>query len=604
MKQLKSTVARDHFETWCKKKAKTDGMTSVEKEQFISKAKQSRCGQVNILTAFVTRERTDHEKDLTLAFGLAKAKLPFTAGDTFKEIAKKIDPASLPFSRLHSSASTVGRNTEEIGDNLLSACLTKVREAPFVHVMCDESTDYTDKTQLLIYQRYVDTTDKEIKTEFLSLVEIRERCTAVNISEAIISHFDKEEFPTEKLVGFTSDGAAVMLGRNQRGEGNVAAKLKQEYGELFVQHCMTHRQALMSRDAEKEIPDFVEDTIKATLSHFNGPARKKEFSQICAFNEEEYSHLVTYKKIRWLSLAACVARFVELRASLVQYFDQTAHSSEGSVRYREGCANLADMLQNPKFLLYLLFLNWILPQLAHMNEALQKENTSLYTAYNDVQKYMRVIQRPFKQNRENNDLFVEPGELIIPSSSLNEFIAECKNQHHLSDSEMMKFNTTLINYAKRLQIAFQTRFPERELVRQMSFIDPLNPRPAETDMRNIAQRFSRHTSVPALLSQYQIYCEDDGIKTLLLSDRCKSDVVKFWCHLFENSDEYSELSKLAILLLTLSPDTCSCERGFSHMNGIKTQTRNRLGECRVDACLRIATSKYTVANFPVSKFSS
>ena len=63
---------------------------------------------------------------------------------------------------------------------------------------------------------------KEIKAEFLSLLEITEKCSADTFSKAIIDHFDREDYPTKKLVGFTLDGAAVMLGCNQQGEGNVA----------------------------------------------------------------------------------------------------------------------------------------------------------------------------------------------------------------------------------------------------------------------------------------------------------------------------------------------------------------------------------------------
>ena len=60
---------------------------------------------------------------------------------------------------------------------------------------------------------------------------------------------------------------------------------------------------------------------------------------------------------------------------------------------------LGDMLQNPKFF---LFLNWIMPLLSRMNKALQKKNVSLYSAYNNTQKYMHVILNPFLFNRTMN----------------------------------------------------------------------------------------------------------------------------------------------------------------------------------------------------------
>ena len=41
-------------------------------------------------------------------------------------------------------------------------------------------------------------------------------------------------------------------------------------------------------------------------------------------------------------------------------------------------------------------------------------------------------------------------------------------------------------------------------------------------------------------------------------------------------EEYSELAKLALLLLSISPDSVACERGFSCMNFIKNEYRSRL----------------------------
>ena len=51
------------------------------------------------------------------------------------------------------------------------------------------------------------------------------------------------------MVMFTSDGASVMLGKNN----GVAAILKREISYLCEQHCVAHREDLVVEDAWKEL---------------------------------------------------------------------------------------------------------------------------------------------------------------------------------------------------------------------------------------------------------------------------------------------------------------------------------------------------------------
>ncbi|CAM2105270.1 unnamed protein product [Caretta caretta] len=162
--------------------------------------------------------------------------------------------------------------------------------------MRDKSTDHSDKSQLIIYHSFVNVDTSEIHSKFLSLIEIAERCNAENLNAAIVDCLenDQNKYPVEKIVGFISDGASVIVATHE----SISKRLKDSYDDLFIQHSMTHCQALMVRDAESVIPDFVEDTIKATLRHFSVALRKKEFGQICELNEEEYSNLVKFGCLR------------------------------------------------------------------------------------------------------------------------------------------------------------------------------------------------------------------------------------------------------------------------------------------------------------------
>ena len=62
----------------------------------------------------------------------------------------------------------------------------------------------------------------------------------------------------------------------------------------------------------------------------------------------------------------------------------------------------------------------------------------------------------------------------------------------------------------------------------------------------------------------------------------------FWCDLFLYFPEYKELSRLAILVLTIATVTwCECERGFSTMNFVKNELRTAMTNTTLNACMAV-----------------
>ena len=78
-------------------------------------------------------------------------------------------------------------------------------------------------------------------------------------------------------------------------------------------------------------------------------------------------------------------------------------------------------------------------------------------------------------------------------------------------------------------------------------------------------------------------------------------MVGFWHDLYQNFPEYKELAKLAILLMTITPDTCECERGFSVMNYVKNKLRTAMTETNLNACMAVGLEKRSLNNFPFHK---
>ena len=80
------------------------------------------------------------------------------------------------------------------------------------------------------------------------------------------------------------------------------------------------------------------------------------------------------------------------------------------------------------------------------------------------------------------------------------------------------------------------------------------------------------------------------------------DPVVFWCQLYEEGD-YKEL---ALLLLSISPTTVLCERGFSTMracmNYVKNEFRSLLTQENLNACMSLGMTSHSVHTFPFHTF--
>lgn len=69
-------------------------------------------------------------------------------------------------------------------------------------------------------------------------------CDSASIVTAIKQFYCDNDFDLQKMM-FTSDGASVMLGKNN----GVAAILGREIHNLCEQHCVAHREYLAVEDA-------------------------------------------------------------------------------------------------------------------------------------------------------------------------------------------------------------------------------------------------------------------------------------------------------------------------------------------------------------------
>ena len=163
-----------------------------------------------------------------LALALAKHKMPFSACEAFITFAKVADPDSIVFKNMAGSRNTIATKTVELYENILRPELTeKITNSPYWSLMADDSTDSAVQEQCGVYARFIDLEHQIISTRFLSFWRLVGHPDAENIYQGILHVIDESvidesvidesglKLPLKKLVGFTCDGASVMISSHQ-----------------------------------------------------------------------------------------------------------------------------------------------------------------------------------------------------------------------------------------------------------------------------------------------------------------------------------------------------------------------------------------------------
>ena len=110
------------------------------------------------------------------------------------------------------------------------------------------------------------------KTGFLSLYDIPQANTA-NLFECLDLQISKDDMGYEKLVGWNSDAASVMLG----SRNSVVSRF------LCVLHCICHVFHLIVGDSVKCIPSYVIDLVEKLFWWFHHSS--KRVNELRSFQE-------------------------------------------------------------------------------------------------------------------------------------------------------------------------------------------------------------------------------------------------------------------------------------------------------------------------------
>ena len=316
-------------------------------------------GKIDIAFAKVDQTAVDrYNKLFNTAYAIAKNNKPYSDYALYCDLQIK--------NGLSLGTDHIGRDAcvdfiKAISLNMLEEESNTVKEARFLSVMSDSSTDSSVIDQEVILLRYVHPSTANVMTSYTS-IEGLQNSRSEGVFEAIklgISKvgIDLEKLEPElKLVCVNMDGAAVNMG----AKSGVAKKINDAVeNNVLVTHCVAHKLELGVLDAVKEVNylEKFEKSLKRVCKFYTGsPKHRGDLQSLANVLDEMLLMHSEIKSVRWVSskVRALKAVCIDLPVTVTQ-MEQVLSESNRANELGDAKAILTD-LQSLKFVKYVYFM--------------------------------------------------------------------------------------------------------------------------------------------------------------------------------------------------------------------------------------------------------
>lgn len=137
-------------------------------------------------------------------------------------------------------------------------------------ILIDENTDIGLKKSLCLLVRYVTATAK-VNITLLELIDLDARdCSAKNVYNKFKQCLNEKDIPINNIIGFASDGAAVMVG----SENSFKSRLEKDTDVLFTMQCICHSAALIASKACQKLPRTPENLLRNLSTYMSASAKQ------------------------------------------------------------------------------------------------------------------------------------------------------------------------------------------------------------------------------------------------------------------------------------------------------------------------------------------
>jgi hypothetical protein len=499
--------------------------------------------------------------------------------------------------------------------------IRKILASPYFGLSCDESTDVTGDKYLIIYITYFDEKMYNCLVSYLGLLELN-ALDAGSLEKKLMDYLSLLKLPLDKLIGMATDGANVMVGNTNGLTTRITNNLNRQ---LICTHCAAHRLALAcsnSADAEKYFENF-DKTLQAVYNYYkNSFVNAKNFEQLKdKLGVTKIPEIKRFVRTRWLS------RF-EVISSLYQNLDvifadlesnyskcRVAKQKKKSQSYvnehknEDNFSSLQKGLRKDIFKLEFLgmvcFLHDLLQEISRLQLLFQDSDLMIWDIDSSIQVFIVRLRMQYMQDEISPDPTLEAFlKEITFDSSKNLF--KFRNIYITSvGSSSAHLKEIIKKYCHFLDKELNLLFPFVEKIRNFSILNVAKLNSYVTgytrkdealyeeeevasygieELKYIHHYIKYEMSDQVLTDDFkEVEKEWRGIKFILIREflRKKQDSKTVWKSFFNIPAYelmYPNFFRIVLAVMVIPVQTADCERGFSRMNLIKTDLRNRMSE--------------------------
>ncbi|XP_046542299.1 zinc finger protein 862-like [Haliotis rubra] len=454
--------------------------------------------------------------------------------------------------------------------------LSELKNAKFLTIMSDGSTDTAVMEQETVFVRYVSLSGEPIS--FHAATVPLSHCHADGVLEGIKSAVSTLGFTYENLVdpdyagphlvSVNFDGAAVMLG----SKGGVAAKIKDDANYVVPVHCIAHKLELAVLDSVKDLPQLAsfENTLKQVLKfYYYSPKMRRELKQVSEIFNTELVSLSDVKQVRWL--ASKIRAVQALKIGFHTIINHIESVATGRTEQSAKAKGWLKKMLTSSFIKVMSVLLDILPILTEVSLLFQTEDLLIIEVSGALEGLILKLM----------NLKIEP---LLVGEHMRNFSDKYNHETGTYDGIRLRDSCTPIIFKEDV-------FLNSLLDGMMKYLDKrfacFSQKPlkcfsvfnyADWPSDRAALSVYGNTDLSELVDHYALLFPDE--KSLILREftelkghlkSCKQPVLETYIKLLVDKPErFVHVIKIIELMFVMSPGTAVCERLFSNMNLVKT----------------------------------
>lgn len=470
--------------------------------------------------------------------------------------------------------------------------IKKITDSKFYTVLCDEASDCSNKEQMSLVIRYVDS-ENNIQEKFLSFIECTLGLSGQNLCDTLLNELNRLGLDVANCRGQGYDGAGSVAGR----KNGLSALFKKINPKALYTHCASHKLSLcvVKSCSIQEIKNMMNHIREITYFFTNSNPRNEHLMKIIKelIPETKYSKLVDVSRTRWIARLEGMGVFLVLFPAVLKALEDFKNNfdkkfnSDTSQRGEQFYYLLTSFNFTVTFIISKKILDHLIPVTKH----LQKRSNDLAHTF-DLIESLKITMLELSENRDSmherwyKEVLEFANNFDIPEKKMR---TTGKQQHrtnipYSSTSEYFKRLLT-IPLLDHLNTELSTRFSSDSLISYSGLF--VLPQILNSNLKIWKEKFLEFAKfycndlpnfdgIEGELSLWQNYWKLQSDSNMVLPDSIGETLRS------HNVSSFPNINICLRILGTLPTTTCECERSFSSLRHLKTWTRSTMTNDRLN----------------------